>query len=781
MSDDPRRRLGRGVIVGAGDPVPEGWGHAPRVSIDADVLRDTGAVVDRLHAAWSQREPVVVDLGVGVDELRAPELESRAPHDLTPAFEFARERLYFLARANNYDGRSGSLVWGPAIEAARLGAARGGPLDVSLPDGSPAWVDGGPRVGAVADVAGALVHRVRVEDGDLTPDVDATIEADLAPDQLAAVAHQGGPARIIAPAGSGKTRVLTERFRLLVARRGWGPAAVCAVAYNVRAKAEMEARLADLGPAGLRKIRTLHALGFDAVRRAREIHDVLTEWDVRRRIEPLVPVRPRANTDILAPYLEALGEVRLGLVPPEAIEARRDDVEGFTAMFGRYRDALRADRVMDHDEQIYGALEVLLTDVDVRRELQRECRHLLVDEFQDLTPAQLLMLRLISAPGYDVFGVGDDDQVIYGYAGADPAFLIDYDRFFPGAAHLQLEVNYRCPAGIVGAAANLLSYNRVRVPKAIRAAQLADASADAYTVARRSPEETASAAVAQVSAWLDAGARPGDIAVLTRVRSALLGVQLLCARAAVPTNAPIGVDVLERTGTRTALAYLRLALGASADALDGGNQTVAARRPSRSVRREMLQRIAGRRRWTLAGLRGLAADGRAGRLDEFVNDLELLGRMVGADADTEKLLRAVRDEIGLGGALETLDRGGRGPEASHRDDLNALLSVASLSPDPAGFEPWLRSVLDRPRLDASPDEVTLSTVHRVKGLEWPYVVVLGVHDGLMPHHLADDVEEERRVFHVALTRADTAAHLIAETPGRTRFIDEMARAAPPPE
>ncbi len=233
-----------------------------------------------------------------------------------------------------------------------------------------------------------------------------------------------------------------------------------------------------------------------------------------------------------APYLEALTEVRLGLVAPDEVETRRDDVEGFAVMFEKFRDRMAADSVMDHDEQIYGALEVLLTNVAIRRELQAECRHLLVDEFQDLTPAQLLMLRLVAAPAYDVFGVGDDDQVIYGYAGADPAFLIDYDRFFPGAAHLQLEVNYRCPPDVVRAAANLLSYNRVRVPKTIRAAKPAGGAA--LTTARHAPEQLPGAALAQVREWLDRGADPDDIAVLTRVRSVLLGAQLLCARGRHP-------------------------------------------------------------------------------------------------------------------------------------------------------------------------------------------------------------------------------------------------------
>jgi DNA helicase-2/ATP-dependent DNA helicase PcrA len=145
-------------------------------------------------------------------------------------------------------------------------------------------------------------------------------------------------------------------------------------------------------------------------------------------------------------------------------------------------------------------------------------------------------------------------------------------------------------------------------------------------------------------------------------------------------------------------------------------------------------------------------------------------------AGTEQLLRLVRDDIGLGRALDTLDRSGRGPDASHHDDLHALLAVAHLVPDPADFEPWLRNRLESPRFDPAPGEVTLSTVHRVKGLEWPHVVVLGAHDGLMPHHLSDDVEEERRVFHVAITRGDTSVHVLAEN-GPARFLEELTRVA----
>jgi DNA helicase-2/ATP-dependent DNA helicase PcrA len=523
-------------------------------------------------------------------------------------------------------------------------------------------------------------------------------------------------------------------------------------------------------------VRTLHSLGNEIVRRAHGPLTLIDEWEMRRRVEALVPVRLRANTDVFAPYLEALGQVRLGLADPQAVEEQRDDVAGFAAMFDAYRDKLAADGAIDHDEQIYGAIEVLLRDPPVRAAMQRECRHLLVDEFQDLTPAQLLMLRLVAAPAYDVFGVGDDDQVIYGYAGADPEFLINYDRYFPGGTHHALATNYRCPGPIVDAARHLLSYNRRRIDKQIVAATT-EPGAGTLTTRRAPASGVAGAAIEQVAAWLDDGAPPADLAVLSRVNASLLPVQILLGEANVPCWTPLSVAILNRTGSSTALAYLRCAVAvASGTPLRGPDVARAVRRPARSIRREVLQRLE-RRQWTLNQLRDVArglpspADD---RLALFTRDLEALA----ARPTTEAMLTHVRDTVGLGAALATLDQSGKGPDASHRDDLNALIAVAPCEPEPAAFEPWLRSRLRAADAPPRDDGVAVSTVHRVKGMEWPYVVVLGAHDGLMPHALADDLEEERRIFHVAITRADTAVYIVADAAVPVPFLDELAGTAP---
>ncbi|MGH9266127.1 MAG: UvrD-helicase domain-containing protein, partial [Acidimicrobiales bacterium] len=225
--------LGRGLVVLPGADVPTGWDDVPRVRVEGE------DVVGPLHEAWSQRRPVVVELAVDPAELKQPQTDSRPPYQLGPGFEFGRERLHFLVWANTYDCRSGEPVWWHGVRAGRLGAPEGnvevgGPADVVLPDGTPAWCDGGPRQ-ALPGLQRAVVHRDSIDAGRLTVGRDAPPAAALAPDQLAAVSHQGGPARIIAPAGSGKTRVLTERLRHLLADRNHEPELLTAVAYNVKA------------------------------------------------------------------------------------------------------------------------------------------------------------------------------------------------------------------------------------------------------------------------------------------------------------------------------------------------------------------------------------------------------------------------------------------------------------------------------------------------------------------------------------------------------------------
>ncbi len=747
--------------------------------VDETVLGDPSTVVATLHEHWAARNPVVVELAVDPSRFRTAATVGAAPWSLGPAFEPWHDRLHFLVWANSYDARDGEPVWWWARKAERLGLApcpEDEAGDGAL-DGVAVWVDGGPRgpLDLAALDGGRLVHREAVEAGRLHLEpVAVPPAAALAPDQLAAVGHGAGPARIVAPAGSGKTRVLTERLRHLLVDRAFDPSSVLAVAYNKRAQEEMLARTTDIRP----RVQTLNALAYEILGRARGARPrVLEEIQVRNIVEELVPKgRPLANTDRLAPYLEALTAVRLGLRDPAEVEASREDVPGFAAAFDPFRRRLEDMAAVDFDEQVYAAVEALLVDGELRRALQAGCRHLLVDEFQDLTPAHVLLLRLLALPGLDVFGVGDDDQTIYSYAGADPQFLIDFDTLFPGGGAHPLEVNYRCPVAVVDAAKKLLGYNHRRVAKEIRPGPGAEGLKTALAVRRHRPEAGASQLVEVVEGWLAADAPPGEVAVLSRVASLLLAPQVALVEAGVPVIPALDGRVLDRTGTRAALAYLRI--GLDPDDVVGADVIEVYRRPTRGLPGWITKWFERCR--SISDVRAVADrvdDAKvAGKVTSIADDLEAVARVVRSGTTRDALL-AIRDRVGLGSAMDLLDSSKGGQAASQLDDLEALVQVASLHPDPAGFEPWLRSLLDRGRPPGGPG-VTLATIHRVKGQEWDHVAVFGVTDGLLPHRLAEDHEEERRVLHVAITRGRRRVVVLGDAERPSPFLDELAGTAP---
>ncbi|MEN9646785.1 MAG: hypothetical protein RL238_3454, partial [Actinomycetota bacterium] len=741
--------LGRNVVVGPGQPAPTAWADAPRV----EVARTAECVAELQRRAHERTGLVLEVAGDVTPEALSPGSTREAPHALGPRFTFLDDTLRHLLVSNSVDARTEPHAFEPLQLAVRAGATpvADGRGDVELRDGTRVWVDGGPPRFTPPLLGIPVLHRIALEHGGTRPPVGNDTTAELAPDQLAAVTHEEGAARIIAPAGSGKTRVLTERARHLLRQWNLPPSAVCLVAFNKRAQEEMVARTADLR--GL-QVRTLNAIAFAIVNGSAPFAPqpkrlaTIDEPEVRRIIGRLVSFPRKRNADPVAIWIEALSTARLGLRDPLDVESIYDgDVDGFADVFPQYRAALARAGQVDYDEQVYLAVQLLLADPQARAVAQRACRVLLVDEFQDLTPAHLLLVRLLAGPDAAVFGVGDDDQTIYGYNGADPAWLIDFQQLFPGAGEHPLEVNYRCPAGIVRAADTLLRHNRRRVTKTIRAAK---ADTDGFTVAD-SHTDSVALSLDAVQRALQAGTPPADVAVLTRVNSLLVPVQVALVDAKVPTSGGVGREFLERTAVRAALAWLRLAVGgeqfAAADVAE------ALRRPSRSMHPRVGEWAA--EQTSIVGLRKLAGrvntpkDAKA--LDEFAADIEVLRHKAAHDTPTARLLAVVFEQIGLAGTIANLDAMRHGMNrAAQNDDLTALAQLAALHPQPATFEGWLRRALGT---EWKADGVTLATVHRVKGQEWPVVVVHHAADDQFPHRLATDTEEERRLFHVAITRA----------------------------
>ncbi len=627
------------------------------------------------------------------------------------------------------------------------------------------------------------MHRWNAEAGSLRAVGDAQPQADLASDQLAAVGHATGGARVIAPAGSGKTRVLTERLRYLLQERGVDPSTVTVLAYNKKAADELTERCGDLVTSRGPHIRTLNSVGLficNAFEGSGRLQ-VLEEPQVRELVQQVFEVRRQANTDTVLPYIDAMSSIRLGLTSPEMVEEAFPDAQGLAEGFDTYREAMAAAGAVDFDEQIYRAIEILVCDSEARSTAQRRCRHLLVDEFQDLNPAHMLLIRLLCGPASDCFGVGDDDQVIYGYSGATPEYLINFAEYFPGAAKYALEVNYRCPPAVVDAAKHVLSYNSRRIDKAITTpADRTDALPDFGDPLRnRRPvsamhadaERLPQTAVAAISAWRDGGVDLDEIAVLSRVNSTLLPMQVALPEAGIPCSTPLGPDVLRRTGIATTMAYLRIGLAPDAVRREDVNQTI--RRPSRGIAPNVTKMLTERPMTSVADIRRLAGrlSGRdVPKLLEYADSLEMVRRA--CETTTAAAVRAVRVEVGLGDSMDVLDGARREADRStHADDLLALESLAVLHPDVATFESWLQTALTcRPSGGAA---VHLSTIHKIKGREWEHVIVYGASKGLFPHRLSDDEESERRVFHVALTRAVRQVLILADAREPSPFVAEL--------
>jgi DNA helicase-2/ATP-dependent DNA helicase PcrA len=781
MMPDPMM-LGRSVVVGPGEGAPGPWSSCARVRVTA-VDRETA---DELGAAWRERRSVVIELGpgLGLDDPEVPPavaVTGREPWEWSVDLDLVGERLHHAIWANAVDGRGGGNEgrWRWADLACRLGAVAAdgdGGGDVVLPDGRPALCDGGPVDAALAGLgAVAVLHRISLEHGRLEPlGPNDPVGVALAGDQLAAVAASGAGARIIAPAGSGKTRVLTERARLLLQRWRLPPEAMALVTYNVRAANEMRERLGQVGEV---RIRTLNALGLRLCGRSSTIE----EMEVRRILGDLLTFPKRAETDPVAPWIEALGRVRLGLVDPATVEGEMPDVSDLERVARTYRARLAELGVVDFDEQVTGAIERLLADPDYRAKMQRFARILLVDEFQDLTPAHLLLIRLLTGPAGAVFAVGDDDQTIYGYAGASPRWLVDFRTWFPGAGLHSLEVNYRCPEAVVTGASNLLTRNALRVTKVIRAAAAAVVDSDGRTAhggglsvlagddgpARRSAD--------RVVDLIAGGADPGEVAVLARVNASLAPVQVLLRTREVPVDGGVSQRFLQRGGVRAALAWLTVAT-APDQSLPGTVLREVARRPKRGMSASLLDLLS--RKVSTDDLAGLAdwlgdkgSDREAGKVRDLSDDLRRV-RRAAQGGTTAHVLAVLRSQIGDGGldaSATAIDQWSHGAGSAHGDDLDALMELAELEDDPGRFPGWLAEQLSIPD-DAG--GVTLASIHAVKGREWPHVVVHHATDGLLPHRLSEDVEEERRIFHVALTRCRISAAIVPGSPP-SPFIGEL--------
>jgi ATP-dependent DNA helicase Rep len=628
----------------------------------------------------------------------------------------------------------------------------------------------------------------------------------LNPAQREAVRYLDGPLLVLAGAGSGKTRVIAAKVGHLI-ERGHDPRRIAAITFTNRAAREMRERVRGLlGARGRHEvaddvtISTFHALGLKIVRGDAKAlglkagFSILDPDDIEGIVAELIGTTDRARARAVQ---WAISGWKSALVPPAAAgKAAKSEAEATAAhAYGRYDDALRAYQAVDFDDLIALPIVLLSTDAAAAARWQDRCGHLLIDEYQDTNPAQYRLLRLLAGERASFTAVGDDDQAIYGWRGASLDHLAQLPKDYPGLKVIKLEQNYRSTTRILRAANSLIANNPKLFDKklwsehghgdAIRVTPAVDDEAEAEGVVRR-----------LLAHRFEHRGRFSDYAILYRGnhQAKLFEQQLRLQNA--PYEISGGQSYFERAEIKDIVAYLRLVANDDDDpafiravttpkrgigaATLGKLSAIAAGKAESLFAAvfdpEALAQIPSRQREILGSFCALVNDlrHRAGRepagrlLDELVAGIGYADFLVSTcdKKQAESRAKSVRDFIGW------LSRKG---EADGKNLLELTQMIA------------LITMLEG-KEETTPDAVRLSTLHAAKGLEFPHVFLVGLEEGLIPHReaiAAGDVDEERRLLYVGLTRAQRSLHLSfcqrRRRAGETvltqpsRFIAELAQ------
>jgi DNA helicase-2/ATP-dependent DNA helicase PcrA len=656
--------------------------------------------------------------------------------------------------------------------------------------------------------------------------------------QRAAVVHAGRPLLVVAGAGSGKTRVLTRRIAWLITERKAHPGSILAITFTNKAAAEMKERVEELvgRRARIMWVSTFHSA---CVRILRKEITVLNEGGLgfkstfsiydaadSKRLMTLVAKDLELDPKRFPPnvLLHWMSNHKNELRDAEEVtrDARNHYEEACASAYSLYQRRLKDANALDFDDLIMTTVHLFMAYPDVRENYRRRFRHVLVDEYQDTNHAQYALIHQLCADNpedldpeaervepSELMVVGDADQSIYAFRGANIRNILDFEQDFPNAQTIMLEQNYRSTQTILNAANSVITHNKGRKPKRL----WSDAGPGERIIGYVGDDEHDEARF--VSDEIDmltdqSGVRAADVAVFYRTNAQSRVFEEVFIRTGQPYKVVGGVRFYERREVRDALAYLRMLVNPADE--------ISLRRILNTPKRGIGDRavacvtvLAERERITFweALRRSDEAPGLASRshnaISGFVAMVEELQSMVAADERPDVVLESVLDRSGYLAELEGSDD----PQDETRlENIAELVAVArEFADDPeavatgaAGLAEFLERVAlvaDTDQIPDAPPEgegsgadpgvVTLMTLHTAKGLEFPVVFLTGLEDGVFPHarSLGDqpELEEERRLAYVGVTRAQQRLYLSravvrsawgapSHNPA-SRFLDEM--------
>jgi DNA helicase-2/ATP-dependent DNA helicase PcrA len=591
-----------------------------------------------------------------------------------------------------------------------------------------------------------------------------------------------GPLLIFAGAGSGKTRVLTHRIAYVLATRDVRAHEICAVTFTNKAAREMRGRVEALlgGSTSGMWIGTFHALGARILRRDGDAVGIPSTFSIYDEADRAAALRR-------AMQLEGIDEKRYPISKVgHAISAAKNELLDATAFaakytgeyheatiaraFAAYEAEMRAADALDFDDLLVRAVQ-LLRDCDaVREQYQLRFRHLFVDEYQDTNRAQYVLVKLLSEKHRNLTVVGDDDQSIYGWRGADVSNILSFKRDYPDAKVVTLEQNYRSTQVILDAAHAVIRQNSDRAAKRLWTEMSGGEPVRLISV--YDEQEEALAVCGEIEMLIGReGFSLSDCAVLYRTNAQSRAFEDVLLRRGIPYRLVGGVRFYERREVKDVLAYLRL-IANPRDAVSFGRVVNVPKRKIGDRTVAELERVARRRRTspfeavhTLDEAAEITAAARTALADfgRLVDDL----RNASERMPLPQLLDRVLDDTGY----QRMLRDGT-PENEERwanvTELVGLAAEYADVPPPQGLTQFLENVAlvsDVDTLDDSANGVTLITLHQVKGLEFPVVFMAGMEEGLLPHVRAleegdEGVAEERRLTYVGVTRAQRRLYIL---------------------
>ena len=598
--------------------------------------------------------------------------------------------------------------------------------------------------------------------------------------QKEAVFHTEGPLLILAGAGSGKTRVLTHRIACLIDEKGVNPWNILAITFTNKAAGEMRQRVDSLVNFGSESIwvSTFHSMCVRILRRFIErlgydnrftIYDTDDQKTLMREVCRKVDIDTKVFKE--RSLLSTISSAKNEMILPDEFELNAGGDFGrqkIAKVYREYEAQLKSNNALDFDDLLVKTVQLLETQPDVLEYYQERFRYIMVDEYQDTNTVQFRLVSLLAGKYKNLCVVGDDDQSIYKFRGANIRNILDFEHEFPDARVIKLEQNYRSTGNILNAANGVISHNKGRKEKTL---WTDNGEGDKVHLRQFDTAYDEAEFIAEdIRREVREGASYNDNAVLyrTNAQSRLFEEKFIAMN--IPYKIVGGINFYARREIKDLLAYLKT--------VDNGQDDLAVRRiinvPKRGIGLTTINRI--QESATERGIgfyEALLAPemipgvGRsASKLDSFAALIEYFKGRLGQESITD-LLREIIEKTGYIESLEAEDK----VEAESRiENIDELLNKAAAyeedcqdrgeEPNLSGFLEEVALVADIDSLEEDQDYVVLMTLHSAKGLEFPHVYLAGMEDGLFPSYMTitsddnEDLEEERRLCYVGITRAE---------------------------